>query len=158
MAEELVDIVPAAVEDAADLLALQRLAYQIEAAIYDDFTIPPLTETLDELTARFADRRFLKAVERGRIVGSVRAFEDQATSHVERLIVHPDCRRRGIGTALLSRIETVFPAVRRLELFTGHKSDGNIRLYESLGYRAFRRERISDKLTLVFLERTRRTV
>ena len=40
------EITTAIIEDAAAILVLQRLAYQSEAAIYDDFTIPPLTETL----------------------------------------------------------------------------------------------------------------
>ena len=57
------EIKPAMIEDAEAILALQRLAYQSEAAIYDDFTIPPLTETLGDLKSRFHDRRFLKVVE-----------------------------------------------------------------------------------------------
>ena len=148
------EITPAMFEDATAILALQRLAYQNEAAIYDDFTIPPLTETLEDLKTQFGRRRFLKAVEGGQIVGSVRAFQDGATCRVERLIVHPDYRRRGIGTALLNRIETMFPTARRFELFTGHKSTGNIRLYERLGYRAFRQERVNEKVNLVFMEKT----
>ncbi len=36
-------------EDAADILDLQRLAYQSEARLYDDYLIPPLTQTLDEM-------------------------------------------------------------------------------------------------------------
>jgi ribosomal protein S18 acetylase RimI-like enzyme len=127
------EIVPATVDDAESILALQHLAYQTEAAIYDDFTLPPLTETLEDLKARFGDRRFLKAVEDRQLVGSVRAFQDGATCQVEWLIVHPDYRCRGIGTALLDRIETLFPTARRFELFTGNKSAGNLRLYERLG-------------------------
>jgi GNAT superfamily N-acetyltransferase len=148
------EITPATVDDAEIVLALQRLAYHTEAAIYDDFTIPPLTETLNDLKAQFRVRRFLKAVERGQIVGSVRGFLEEATLHVERLIVHPDYRHRGIGTALLIGIETVFPTARRFQLFTGHKSSGNIRLYKRLGYRPFRREPVNEKVTLVFMEKT----
>ena len=37
------EIKPAVIEDSEAILTLQRLAYQSEAAIYDDFTIPPLT-------------------------------------------------------------------------------------------------------------------
>ena len=147
------EIKPAVLEDAEAILALQRLAYQSEAAIYDNFTVPPLTETLEDMKARFHDRRFLKAVEGGQIVGSVRAFQDGPTCHVGRLIVRPDYRRRGIGMALLNWIETCFPTARRFELFTGHRSESNIRLYERLGYRAFRREQVNEKVALVFMEK-----
>jgi len=40
--------------DAAEVLQLQKLAYRSEAAIYDDFTIAPLTQTLDEMDADLA--------------------------------------------------------------------------------------------------------
>jgi GNAT superfamily N-acetyltransferase len=147
------EIKPAILEDAEAILALQRLAYQSEAAIYDDFTIRPLTETLEDMRDRFHDRRFLKAIEDGKIVGSVRAFQDEEACHVERLVVHPDYRRRGIGMNLLKVIETCFPAARRFELFTGHKSESNIRLYERVGYRAFRQERVNEKVSLVLMEK-----
>jgi RimJ/RimL family protein N-acetyltransferase len=139
--------------DAQDILALQHLAYQTEAARYDDDTLPPLLEHLADLLARFGDRRFLKAVEADQIIGSVRGYQEGDTCFVERLIVHPDCRRQGIGTTLLTEIESLFPTARRFELFTGTKSESNIRLYERLGYRAFRHEPVNEMVTLVFMEK-----
>ena len=38
----------------AAILALQKLAYESEARLYDDWKLPPLTQTLDSLQAEFA--------------------------------------------------------------------------------------------------------
>ncbi len=149
----MIEIQPATMEDAPAILALQRLAYQTEAAIYDDYSLPPLVEELDSLRAQFGFKRILKAVAAGRLVGSVRALQRDDTCHIERLFVHPDHRRQGIGVALMAAIEAAHPQAARFELFTGHRSADNLRLYERLGYRRFRQERAGDKVTLVFLEK-----
>ena len=148
-----IEIKQATVEDAAEILALQRLAYQSEAELYDDDSIPPLTQTLDGLVKDFALKVFLKAVADSSIVGSVKLGQDSHSVQVERLIVTPSRQRAGIGTELMRQAEAVFPDVQRYELFTGHKSVKNIRLYERLGYREFRREKVHDGLVLVFMEK-----
>jgi GNAT superfamily N-acetyltransferase len=147
-------ITRAAAADAAEILALQKLAYQSEAAIYQDYGIPPLTQTLPEIKAEFLRRHFLKAVAAGRIVGSVRAHLDQGTCCLGRLIVHPAYQNQGLGTKLMAEIEACFPEARRYELFTGHRSARNLYLYQKLGYRPVRSEKVSEKLTMVFLEKS----
>lgn len=147
-------ILQATIEDAPEILALQRAAYQTEARLYDDFTIPPLTQSLEELQAEFASHTILKAVVEERLVGSVRGCSRDGLCHVGRLIVHPDFQRRGIGTALLLELERCSSA-GRFELFTGHRSASNLRLYERLGYRMLRRQRVHDRLTLVFMHKER---
>jgi hypothetical protein len=47
----------------------------------------------------------------------------------------------------------MFPEAAKFELFTGSKSEGNSRLYERLGYRSSRSERLSANLSLVFFEK-----
>lgn len=96
---------------------------------------------------------FLKAVENDRIVGSIRAYKKQDTCFVEKLIVEPEYQNRGIGKKLMQEVENYFPAAHRYELFTGNKSERNIHLYESLGYRIFKNEPINDELALVFMEK-----
>jgi len=149
-----VNIIQATVADAAEILRLQRLAYQSEARLYHNDHIPPLTQNAAEIEAEFANQVFLKATtDDGVIVGSVRAYEQGGTCFIGRLIVHPDHQGRGIGAALMQEIESRFPLAQRFELFTGHKSERNIRFYQRLGYRAFKEERITDALRFVFMEK-----
>jgi ribosomal protein S18 acetylase RimI-like enzyme len=148
-----VEIQTAQIEDAAAILALQKLAYRSEGELNQDWSIPPLVQTQDEICAEFRRLTFLKAERAGEIVGSVRAEQSGDTCAIGRLMMHPSCQRQGIGGRLMQAIEARFPAARRYELFTGEKSAGNIPFYERLGYRIFRRERLSEKVMLVFMEK-----
>ena len=60
-----VDIEPATRENATDVLDLQRLACQSEAELHGDWSIPPLVQTLAELTAEFGRCLFLNASQAG---------------------------------------------------------------------------------------------
>ena len=142
-------------DDAAEILALQKLAYQSEAAIWNDYTIPPLTQTLENLQAQFADHIILKAVDNGEIIGSVRGKQENGTCYIGRVIVHPDRQNRGIGTQLMAAIEAAFPAARRFELFTGQKSERNLYLYQKLGYCIFKEEPLNECVIIVYLEKHR---
>ncbi|KAF0815337.1 hypothetical protein IGB42_00418 [Andreprevotia sp. IGB-42] len=146
-------------EDAAEILALQKLAYQSEATLYNDWTLPPLVQTLPELQAEFATATVLKTQLGDQIVGAVRAVardeDGQTVCAIGRLIVHPDYQRRGIGSALLHSIEACFPGAARHVLFTGSKSTANIRLYQHHGYRISHTQRLSAAVELVFLEKQR---
>ncbi len=146
----------ASIEDAEAILELQKIAYQSEAQLYNDFSISPLTQTLEQIRADFATKVFLKAVAGGNIVGSVRGHQAKGTCYIERLIVQPTFQGQGLGAALLRHLESVFPEAKRFELFTGYKSDRNIHLYQKLGYHEFRREPAAGSLTFVFMEKQRK--
>ena len=141
------------VEDAAEILALQKIAYLSEADIYGDYSLPPLTQTMEQMQDDFRRQLVLKAVVDNRIVGSVRASAQEQTCHIGRLIVHPEFRNRGLGSLLMQEIEKCFKQAARFELFTGHLSEGNLRLYRSLGYDSFDERQVTDGLRLVFLEK-----
>jgi hypothetical protein len=46
---------------AAEILAIQRLAWEPEARLYQDWTIPPLTQSLEELRADIVEMTFIMA-------------------------------------------------------------------------------------------------
>ena len=147
----------AAISDAEEMLALQKLAYRSEAEIYNDFNIPPLVQTLEGIEKDFKDQFFLKAIMNGRIIGSVRAYTREGTCYIGRLIVHPDLQNRGIGTRLMNEIERIFNTFRRFELFTGDRSERNLYLYQKLGYKIFKTAKITDQTNIVFLEKKTET-
>jgi len=158
------EILSAVLADAPAILALQRLAYQAEALRYNDWDLPPLTQPLEALEAEFKRLVILKAmpaqapthaedVPGAHIVGSVRAGLSHGVCQIGRLIVHPEHQRQGLGSTLLAAIERRFPAAEKYALFTGARSEGNLRLYLRQGYAVVRSQEMSPELTLVFLEK-----
>ena len=146
-----IEIKQASLEDADMILQLQIQAYLTEAEIYNDYGIPPLIQSFNEIKQEFSQQIFLKAIEKGEeeeeeggdqtmtIVGSVRAYLERGTAYIGRLIVKPEYQNKGIGTKLMEAIEQHFRFGNRYELFTGHKSTQNLHLYQKLGYYEFKR-------------------
>lgn len=139
--------------NAAEILKLQKLAYQSEAELYNDFSIPPLVQSLDDITSQFNENVFLKITDNNSIIASVRAYQDNEICYIGRVIVHPDHQNRGIGKILMKDIENAFNGCKRYELFTGSKSIRNIYFYEKLGYSIFKTEKLTDEIEFVYLEK-----
>ncbi|MDT3400211.1 GNAT family N-acetyltransferase [Streptomyces sp. B1866] len=152
-----VTISPATDRDAEQILKLQYLCYQREAELYGDYSIEPLTQTLDDLRAELGKGCVLVARLGEEVVGSVRgSVDDTGTAAIEKLIVHPRMQRHGLGGRLLAAIEDRLAAERdakRYRLFTGHRSDGNLRLYRKYGYAQVGTEEVSRRLSLVTMEK-----
>lgn len=147
----MIEITTAESKDAECIIDLQRLAYQSEAILYNDWSLPALTQTLDSLLKEFEISVVLKATMNGRIIGSVRATVEEDVCKIGRLIVDPEFQRQGIGSKLLKHIEKMHKSASVFELFTGSKSIGNIRLYESHGYVVSHTQALSDKVGVTFL-------
>ncbi len=138
--------------DLPEILDLQYLAYQSEAALFGTQDIPPLKQTLEEVVDEFNTGIILKLLADNRMIGSVRAKEKDGTVYIGKLMVHPGYRCKGYGSELLSEIESYFPG-KRYELFTSTRSRDNIRLYEKNGYTAFGRKKVNDELEFVYMEK-----
>ena len=151
------EIIKAVYEDLAEILDLQKLAYQSEAKLINDYSIQPLTQTLTEIQSEFNKNNtvvILKLIneEHKRIIGSVRAYEENNRIYIGKLIVHPDFQNKGLGTRLLNEIETYFPN-KTFELFTSSKSEKNLNIYKKNGYKEFKKIKGGDNYELIFLEK-----
>ncbi len=146
-------IVKAEKEDLQKILNLQYLAYQSEARLFDNQDIPPLKQTLEDVENEYQKGLILKALDEDKvIIGSVRAFYDDGTVYIGKLMVHPSKQGQGIGTQLLLEMEKQYPK-QRYELFTSTKSEKNIALYRKLGYKIYDEEQVTEELRFVYMEK-----
>jgi hypothetical protein len=53
----------------------------------------------------------------------------------------------------MNKIEEIFEEANRFELFTGHKSEKNLYLYQKLGYKTSKAVKANDRLNIVYLEK-----
>ncbi|WP_431682013.1 GNAT family N-acetyltransferase [Kitasatospora sp. KL5] len=148
-------ISPATQHDAEQILKLQYLGYQDEAELYGDWSLEPLTQTLDSLRAELGEQEFLVARLGDEVVGTVRGRVDaDRIARIGRLVVHPRMQRHGLGGRLLDAVEQRLQAAHEVygfELFTGHRSLGNLRLYARHGYVQTSVKEVSGRLSVVTL-------
>ncbi|MGW2180814.1 GNAT family N-acetyltransferase [Streptomyces sp. NPDC001732] len=151
-------IISAATEqDAEQILKLQYLSFQGEAELYGNYRIDPLTQTLDSMRTEIATNLVFVARLGDEIVGSVRgALGGDGAGEIGRLCVHPRLQGHGLGARLLGAVESGLAAERsatRFRLHTGHRSEGNLRLYRRAGYTPVGNETSGDGVLMVLLEK-----
>lgn len=144
--------------DAGELLTLQRAAYVTEAQAHDDVNLPPLMQSLDDLVSELTQPEvtaFGLRDDSQRLVAAVRVYlspTDPHTAELGRLVVAPDMQGRGRGSRLLELAEERLPEqVTDLQLFTGDRSLGNLRLYSRFGYQETHRTSTPGGYALVHL-------
>ncbi|MFG2225667.1 GNAT family N-acetyltransferase [Streptomyces sp. NPDC050161] len=144
-------------QDAEQILKLQYLCYQSEAALYDDYGIEPLTQSLAALRTELGDGCVLVARLGAEVVGSVRGTVDaEGTADIAKLIVHPRLQRHGLGGRLLAAVEARLGeerAAKRYRLFTGHRSEAGLHLYRSHGYAPVGTDEVTRRLSVITLEK-----
>jgi GNAT superfamily N-acetyltransferase len=128
-------ILPAAEADAEELLAGQRAAFIEQCEIYGDWRIPPMTETpADVYKFMRAGGIVLKAVEGGRVIGSVRGRIADGVCDLGRLFVLPKRQGWSAARGLMAALEETARHCRVFSLYTGERSEKNLALYARQGY------------------------
>ncbi len=141
--------------DLPEVLAVQKTAYQSESELYNDPSLPPLQQTLEQLREAFKTQTLFKAVINGKVVGSIRGYVAEGTGHISRLSVHPYFQSKGVGKKLVAAIETRLADAKRFEVFTWHKSKRNLALYGKLGYKEFKTDQLNSAVNRVYLEKVK---
>jgi ribosomal protein S18 acetylase RimI-like enzyme len=141
-------------EDLEQILSVQKEAFIQVAERTGDYSIGPLTQTLDDLMEEAETSVVFKAIRHDRIVGSVRASVEESRVLIKRLVVLPEEQGRGIGKALLKSCEEHFisnKSVTQYYLFTDSNEEKVISFYSKLGYKPFKYEKKNEATNLVYM-------
>jgi ribosomal protein S18 acetylase RimI-like enzyme len=136
---------------AREVLALQRAAYAVEAALIGSDGIPALTETLEHL--RDTGETWLGLFDASGLCGAV-AWQrlDDDTIDICRLIVAPRAFRAGVATALLDELDHRYPA-NPMIVSTGSANEPALALYRRRGFHSVRQREAAPGLLVTELAR-----
>lgn len=144
-------------QDVEQIFKLQYLCFQSEAALYGNYRIDPLVQTLDSVRQEVAEDCVFVARLGDEVIGSVRgAITEDGAASIGRLCVHPRLQGHGIGARLLNAAESALAEQRgakKFRLHTGHRSETNLRLYRRVGYETVGTSRGTDGVPMIVLEK-----
>lgn len=148
------NIKQADVNDLEEILSLQKAAFKEVAKLMDNYEIPPLLQTIEDIRNDFEQCVILKYISSdNQIRGSVRGNIYNGTDcYIGKLIVHPDFQNQGIGRALMYEIEKYFPACHKFTLFTGDETPNTLCLYRKVGYQVMYTKEV-DGLHFIYMEK-----
>ncbi|ANJ06580.1 GNAT family N-acetyltransferase [Streptomyces parvulus] len=152
-----VTISAASARDAEQIFRLQYLCFQSEAALYGNYRIDPLVQTLDSVRDEVAGDCVFVARLGDEVVGSVRGrVSEDGAAAIGKLCVHPRLQGHGIGARLLRAAEAALAderGAKRFRLHTGHRSESGLRLYRRVGYRTVGTAEGADGVPMIVLEK-----
>jgi len=140
-------------QDLPTILGIQKQAFLSEAERYNDFSIPPLNQTIEELELEFLEKNIFVGIIDNEIIASIRIYSKDAIGYLGKLIVMPKHQNKGIGRMLMNFAEKELKETKKIELFTGEKSEKNIHLYKSLGYNIISLIKETENVNLVLMEK-----
>ena len=149
-----IQIKRATLDDAAEILEIQKEAFIVEAQLYNDYNIQPLVQTSEENLESFKKCVVLKLIIDNTIAGSIRAYLENNICFVQKLIIRTKFQGKGYSYLLLEAIEKHFKEASEYQLFTGYLSHKNLHIYKKMGYEEFKREKDSESVTFVFMRKS----
>ncbi|MCM3574594.1 bifunctional NUDIX hydrolase family protein/GNAT family N-acetyltransferase [Mesobacillus subterraneus] len=136
----------ASVEDAEELLALQREVFMPLYEKYKDHETSPVTQTMERFSARFKRGEYYKILFEGMLAGSVHVYEKSPgllKLHIINIL--EKYHNKGIAQEVMKRLELMYPEAEAWELDTILTEERNCYLYEKMGYKRTKEDKVINK-------------
>jgi isopentenyldiphosphate isomerase/N-acetylglutamate synthase-like GNAT family acetyltransferase len=141
----------AVLEEAEELLLMQKEVFMSLYKKYEDHDTSPVTQTMERFLKRFDIGEYYKILYKGSLAGSVFVYEKEpGTMKLHIINIREEYQNKGIGQEVIRRLELMYPQADSWELETILSETRNCHLYEKMGYiQSGELRHINDKLTLV---------
>jgi len=141
------------IDQSSEIIALQKVSYQMEAVLIQYPNIPPLLETIEDIMR--SKETFFGYFMNDQLVGLLSI--ELRTDYIDicRLAIHPDYFQRGIAQALLNYIESTYPRPKKIVVQTGKENFPAVKLYEKNGFLQVGEKEVGNQLMIVLLEKDR---
>lgn len=133
------------------IFQMQKAAYKIESKILHVKSLPPLSETLQDIE-NSTDEVFIGLID-SLPVGAIFLEKSNNVIIISKLIVAPEYFRQGIAKGLLNYCLTTYPNTN-FQVETGVKNNPALQLYRSLRFQVFSETILESNLKILKLERS----
>ena len=146
----------ASLEDAKELLMIQRKSFKEALELYQDFDTNPKFEKMEKISYKIKNHYYYKIILDRVIIGGAHVYKKgDCHYYINRVFIDPDFENLGIGKKIMEFIENEFSDAKIFSLETPHKSFKNHYFYEKLGYaRTGKIEELSESLSLIYYQKS----
>ncbi|RIJ64536.1 GNAT family N-acetyltransferase [Rummeliibacillus sp. POC4] len=138
-------------ESAERVLSVQFPSYRIEAALLDNYEIPPLKDTVASL--HNCDETFFGYFIDEELCGVISVKLEEDIVDIHRLFVHPNHLRKGIAKKLLYFLQEEFHDAKKMIVTTGSKNSPAIEFYQKNGFTMLKELTVEENLSLTLFEK-----
>lgn len=148
----------ATVDDAEEILAMQKIAFAPLLEKYGDYQSNPAAESLETVKSRLnSDNIFTFFILLGDIkVGTIRVRVQDKICNLKQIIILPRYQHNGYARKAISLAEELFPLAECWELDTILQEERLCRLYTNAGYVPTGKiEKINENMSLIYFSKWR---
>ncbi|WP_158175849.1 GNAT family N-acetyltransferase [Heyndrickxia camelliae] len=142
------------INEAQELYAIQKQAFQSDLERYSDYKTNPAAETMNSFLQRIIFSYHYTIYIHDKVAGSIdirRISDDHFV--VNQICLNPDRQNQGYGSKIMKMIEEMFPNVKNWSLKTQKDNEKNRHFYEKAGYTLTGEQKMNHLLTLVDYEK-----
>ena len=151
-----IKLIKANLFDSKKLLEIQKICFAPHLERYQDYDTNPSMACIDDIKWQIQNENFYKIFYDDIWVGSINIRKLGGIGNYKLHIINilPEYQGKSIGQMAIKMVEDIFSDAKSWVLETLEDMPNNRHVYEKAGYKfTGKKEKINDKLTLVFYEK-----